>query len=69
MWNNDPGAVDIARARKTPHSDESENKREQPDDPDDEAPETPTDEPAPVPIQDPPSQGDPGPPMTVRHRR
>jgi hypothetical protein len=65
MWNNDPGAVDVARARKTPDSDKSDNRRQQPDDPDDEAPETPTDEPAPVPIRDPPSQGDPGPPMTV----
>ena len=32
----------------------------------DEAPETPTDEPSPIPVQDPPSDDRPRPPMTVR---
>ncbi len=36
------------------------------EDDEDEAPETPTDEPEPVPIQDPPSEDAPAPPMTVR---
>ena len=31
----------------------------------DEAPETPTDEPSPIPVQDPPSDDRPRPPMTV----
>ncbi len=35
------------------------------EDDEDEAPETPTDEPEPVPIQDPPSEDAPAPPMTV----
>lgn len=35
------------------------------DDESGEAPETPTDEPLPIPIQDPPSEASPSPPMTV----
>jgi hypothetical protein len=57
--------ADVARARKTPHSDGSDHKTPPEDPDDDEAPETPTDEPAPVPIRDPPSDDRPKPPMTV----
>lgn len=62
-------AVETARVRKKPRSDENDNEddeHEQPGDPDNEAPETPTDEPAPVPIRDPPSHDAPKPPLTVR---
>ncbi len=65
------GNADVASAKKTPrrakktsHSDESDNKKP-PEDPDDEAPERPTDERPPVPIRDPPSDDSPKPPLTV----
>lgn len=73
MWRD--VEADVARtrktqhfAKKTPHSDESDNEsdsKKPPEDPDDEAPETPTDEPPPVPIRDPPSDDTHKPPLTV----
>ena len=45
---------------KTPPRDDDERD-------DDEAPTTPTDEPAPIPVQDPPSEERPRPPLTVAY--
>jgi hypothetical protein len=49
------------QALPQPHRPESDEDRGD----EDEAPETPTDEPSPIPVQDPPSDDRPRPPMTV----
>ena len=48
-----------------PYSDEDDDEKAPPDGSGDEAPEIPTDEPAPMPIQDPPSDATPHAPLTV----
>lgn len=58
MHTQDSGPSDAPRA---PDDEEPDTER----DDDDEAPETPTDEPAPVPVQDPPSEPQRKGPYTV----